>query len=69
MNRRTFLLNTTAAGFALAAQPLQAAATLPPISTYTLEQAVATGSPKTLDVVAAHRESLANTRSLFDWLS
>ena len=35
MNRRTFLLNTTAAGFALAAQPLAAAATLPPISTNT----------------------------------
>ena len=35
----------------------------------TLEQAVETGSPKTLDAVAAHRESLANTRRLFDWLS
>jgi inosose dehydratase len=35
----------------------------------TLEQAVETGSPKTLDAVAAHRQSLANTRRLFDGLS
>jgi inosose dehydratase len=31
-----------------------------------LEQAVETGSPKTLDVVAAHRQGLAKARELFD---
>lgn len=35
----------------------------------TLAQTVETGSPRTLDAVAAHRESLANTHRLFDWLS
>jgi inosose dehydratase len=35
----------------------------------TLEQAVEAGSPKTLDAVAAHRQSLANARRLFDWLT
>jgi inosose dehydratase len=34
-----------------------------------LEQAVENGSPKTLDVVAAHKLSLANARRLFDWLT
>ena len=32
-----------------------------------LEQAVETGSPKTLDIVAAHRQGLANVRQLFAW--
>ena len=34
-----------------------------------LEQAVETGSPKKLDVVAAHRQGLANVHQLFDWMA
>jgi inosose dehydratase len=34
-----------------------------------LEQAVETGSPKTLDVIAAHRQGLAQARQLFQGLS
>lgn len=35
----------------------------------TLEQAVETGSPQTMDAIAAHRESHANACRLFDWLA
>jgi inosose dehydratase len=35
----------------------------------TLEQAVENGSPRTLDVVAAHRQDLKNTLELFDWMA
>jgi inosose dehydratase len=34
-----------------------------------LEQAVETGSPKQLDVVAAHKQGRANVLRLFDWLT
>jgi len=34
-----------------------------------LEQAVEKGSPNTLDVVAAHREGLANAQQLFHWMA
>jgi inosose dehydratase len=35
----------------------------------TLEQAVENGSPNRLDSVAAHREGLANVRTLFAWMA
>ncbi len=34
-----------------------------------LEQAVETGSPKTLEAVAAHQQGQANARRLFDWMA
>jgi inosose dehydratase len=34
-----------------------------------LEQAVESGSPRTLDVVSAHRQGFANVRQLFGWMA
>jgi inosose dehydratase len=35
----------------------------------TLEQAVESGSPKTVDAVTAHRQGLAAVREVFKWMA